>query len=308
MASESYPNSAHNSGAVTTTEWEQLAHRGLGTGLIGSPSDSAVVYGDSSGMQVKIRSDKRAAVRGAAWYSGATDITVAISANTSGSTRVDIVVLRLTKATGVVAEAVVEGNPGSGAPSLTRDTGTTGTYEFPLARVTVAHNASTISAGNVNLDGWYLAPQPVAGATTTLPAAADQAPGMLVYDSDEDEAYVSSGSALRLLYGDSGWLTPTAASGWALDSRAKYRRLTNSLALTFAANRTGGNLAAGTDSLMLTLPAGYRPSQEIQLVGYIDGGNIGRAYIDTSGRVYIANYSQTFETGDTFTASVSFPI
>lgn len=309
MASESYPNANHNSGAVTTAEYEQMVAAGLGTGLVGTPADTAVVYADSSGRQVKIRSGKRAVVRGSAWYSGGSDITVPISANASGSTRIDRIVLRLTKASGEITEEVVEGTPGAGTPVLTRDLGTSGYYEFPLARVTVANGAATLADDTVDLDGWYLAAQPVTGVTTTLPAAADQSPGMLVYDSQADEAFISTGGTLHTLYADSDWVPLTAASGWSASSLA-YRHMSGHVSFVCEMTRTGASMAPSSLSRLATIPAGFRPTRNWRATAYIQGGHIGLIRIATTGAVELTAFaSTTFATGDTLNmGATTWPI
>ena len=148
MAESSWPSPADGR-VIDDVEFEKW---GLALGPQGAVIDyitQTVVFGDSTGMQVKIAADKYAHVRGHTWWSGSSTFTKAIGANSSGSTRVDLVVLRLSRTTWDVTVEVVPGTPGAGAPSATQSIATTGTWEFPLALVTVANNASTITAGNV---------------------------------------------------------------------------------------------------------------------------------------------------------------
>lgn len=157
MAESSWPTLA-GSRVVTDIQWEQMASGFAADGVVGSPTDSAVVYADSTGMQVKIRASKLALVRGHGWYSGASEFTKAIGSNSSGSTRVDRIVLRLTRSTWAVTSEVKAGTPGAGAPALTQDaTGSgSGVYEIGLATVTVTNGAATISAGNVAPEARYI--------------------------------------------------------------------------------------------------------------------------------------------------------
>lgn len=158
MAESSWP-SPDTSRVVNDFQYERLAlSSGPVAGLYGSPADTALIYGDSTGMQIKVRADRYGLVRGNQWWSGGTDFTKTISANASGSTRIDLIVLRLSRTTWNTTVAVVNGTPGAGvAPSPTQNTGSTGVWELPLAAVTVANAAATITAGNVNFFGPYLA-------------------------------------------------------------------------------------------------------------------------------------------------------
>lgn len=158
MAQSSWP-SPDTGRVVNDWQYERLGISfGPYSGLVGNTSLSNLVYADSTGMQVKIVSSRYAIVRGYEWYSGTSDFTVAISANASGSTRIDLVVLRLDRATWNVTVAVVAGAPGSGVPpAATQSTGpTTGVWELPIATVTVASGAVTISAANVGFISVYL--------------------------------------------------------------------------------------------------------------------------------------------------------
>ncbi len=150
MAESSWPNPADGR-SVDDVQYEKLAaYYGATGGVMGDFSSPQLIYGDSSGMQIKIAADRHALVRGHVWWSGSTIATKAIASNASGSTRTDLVVLRLDRTTWAVTLVVIAGTPGSGAPSPTQWTGTTSVWDLPLATVTVTSGAVTISAGNVN--------------------------------------------------------------------------------------------------------------------------------------------------------------
>jgi hypothetical protein len=168
VAESSWPDPA-NGRVVDDAGFEALGVvLGPYGGVRGDFTSPALVYGDSSGRQVKVVADRYALVRGHVWYSGPTIVTVPIGANTSGSTRTDLVVLRYSRTTYNVTLQVVAGTPGSGAPSPTQNTGTTGVWELPLATVSVANNASTISAANVT----YVAPHIGSGGMMRSPSSA----------------------------------------------------------------------------------------------------------------------------------------
>lgn len=150
MAESSWPTAAGGH-SITDQQWEMMTAGFAGDGIIGAPTDPAVVYADSTGMQVKVRANKLGLVSGHGWFSGSTEFTRTIAANASGSTRIDLVILRFTRSTQDVTCVVKQGTAGAGAPALTQDPKTSGTgvYEVAIAQVTVASGASTISAANV---------------------------------------------------------------------------------------------------------------------------------------------------------------
>lgn len=203
MAESSWP-SPSNGRVVDDAGWEKMGiHLGPSGGVYGDFTSPQLIYGDSSGRQVKIAADRYALVRGHIWYSGSSIVTKSIGANSSGSTRIDLVVLRLSRTTWDVTCEVVAGTPGGGAPAPTQNTGTTGTFELPLATVTVANGASSISAANVtyvgphlNGDGSLLVPSVAALAYVPSPLAGQRA---TVTGSNIARAY--TGSAWRAAIG-----------------------------------------------------------------------------------------------------------
>lgn len=156
MAESSWP-SPSNSRQIADDQYEKLAvSYGPSAAVVGEFTSPQLVYGDASGMQVKVAADRYAIVRGHEWWSGSTIITQPIAANSSGSTRIDLVVLRLSRTTWDVNLTVIQGTPGAGAPALVQNVGTTGSFDLPLAVVTVANGASSLSAGNVSYIGPHL--------------------------------------------------------------------------------------------------------------------------------------------------------
>jgi hypothetical protein len=183
VAESSWP-SPSNSRLVGDDQYEKVAlSYGPTGGVVGGFTSPQLVYGDSTGMQVKVAADRYALVRGHEWWSGSTIFTAAIGANASGSTRIDLVVLRLSRTTWDVNLTVIAGTPGSGAPSPVQNVGTTGSFDLPLALVTVASGASTVSAANVNYiathlladGGGYLVPSAAALAYVPVPGVGQQA-------------------------------------------------------------------------------------------------------------------------------------
>lgn len=194
MAQSSWP-SPDASRAVSDLQYEQLAAPQYTDGLVGSPTDTAAVFADSSGRQVTVRAGRLAQLRGHGWASGATDTVLAIAANTSGSSRTDLVVLGLSRTTWNVTAYVKAGTPGAGAPALQLDTGTTGIYEMPLAEVTVPNAAAVIGPSQVKMRAWYSRPDGAASAgIDTRPP--NPTPGMKLWENAT--AYVWNGSAWEL--------------------------------------------------------------------------------------------------------------
>lgn len=168
MAESSWP-SPSNGRVVDDVQFEKFGiSLGPYNGVHGDFTSPQMIYGDSSGRQFKVAADRYALVRGHVWWSGSSIITVPIAANASGSTRVDLVVLRLSRTTWDVNLTVIQGTPGAGAPTSQTQGGTTGAWDLTLALVTVASGASTISAGNVQYVAAHLDP---GGGRLRVPSA-----------------------------------------------------------------------------------------------------------------------------------------
>jgi hypothetical protein len=69
------------------------------------------------------------------WYKNDASLSLAVATNTSGSTRIDRVILRLNRVSNSLNAAILQGTPGAGAPALTQIVG--GIWEFPLATITI---------------------------------------------------------------------------------------------------------------------------------------------------------------------------
>jgi hypothetical protein len=149
VAESSWPSPAAGR-VIDDVGWEKLAiNMGLSGGVYGDYTNPQLIYADSTGMQIKVGADRYAQVRGHEWWSGSSIVTKSIAANASGSTRIDLVVLQLSRTTWDVTIVIVQGTPGAGAPTSTKDLGTTGVFQIVLAQVSVANGAATITAGNV---------------------------------------------------------------------------------------------------------------------------------------------------------------
>lgn len=189
MAQTSYP---FDSTDTTEAQYSQLFRRLNTTGVAGTPGDSNVkAIGDSSGMNAKV-STGFAMVRGHFYKNDAT-VTLTISAANGSNPRKDLVVLRLDPTANSIVLAVVTGTAGASPSDPTLTQTDEGTYEFPIARVNVAANATTISAGNVeDLRQFMGAPF---GRWTTALRPTSPEKGLAGFNTTTNVAEVWNGSA-----------------------------------------------------------------------------------------------------------------
>lgn len=137
-----------DSGAGSTNledDWRQIARGFHRNGVDMSYANKLLVYGDSSGRQVKVPT-------GRVWVDGfygelTGEKTLAVTTNTSGSTRYDWVVARLNPTDNKVQLDVLVGTTNQDTPALTQSA--TGIYEIALARLTLTNNYTTIAAADV---------------------------------------------------------------------------------------------------------------------------------------------------------------
>lgn len=317
MAESSWPMPTYNSGAVSNSEYESL-HANEGAGMIGQYTESAAIFADSSGRQIKIRASRFAYIRGYTWYSGTGDVTVAIAANSSGSTRIDRVVLRLTRSDWSVRVAVIAGTPGAGAPAWTQNTGTTGVFEISLALVTVANGASTLNAADVVFHAMYYAPRVMIGNTNAVPWAMHanftQYAGMMWTDATSTQVYVHDTSDAEVLVrnSDSGLTNGSGAIATGFTTAGngiRYQLKNGQVWLQFDLQRTGANLATGTSTTIMTLPAGHRPALgfffAVTLVSTT--GNTARCYVNTTGVVTLDSLDGALNTSGYVCGAITFP-
>lgn len=131
--------------SVTEDGWRSMQRRISIAGVVRGQGSEMLPFGDSTGMQVKIPSGEVQIE--SHWGAITSTKTHAITSNSSGSTRYDLVVARANWTTNVVEFDVLAGTPGAGtAPAVTRNTAQ---WEIPLAVVTVVNGAVTIAAADV---------------------------------------------------------------------------------------------------------------------------------------------------------------
>ncbi|TDC02274.1 hypothetical protein E1091_01100 [Micromonospora fluostatini] len=284
MVSFSYPNPDYNDGEVVEGEYERLMAPLTPDGLIGHPSDDPPVFTNGVGTRVvRIIRSRRAYVRGFIYDSGGTDLEVTLAANTSGTTRVDLVVLRLDRSTWRVREAVITGTPGQGAPS---PLDTSAYFDFPLAAVTVAHNASTLAAGATKLLAWYVRSDGQILCTGDTRPPHDQ--GRIVYETTTNRWLLSTGTRWRVQSEDTDWESLPLATGWSATIN-NLRRVDGVAYLLASPQRTGGNIGTGPVTLG-NLPTGYHCSRVFEGLVNAPSSGDGRIVVNPSGLVQLVLY------------------
>jgi hypothetical protein len=301
VAQNSWPSPNYNSRNVTDLEYEKLAAEFSDDGVYGNPLDAAVVT-PGVGLSVDIRADVYASVRGHAWTSGTTGDTLPISANNSGQTRIDRVVLRLDRSTWDVRAVVREGTPGSGVPAISTLTGDTGFYEVLLANVNILSGAGTVTVTRgERYVGSRLRPTLSTSLINPNPKLGD-----LLYEVDTGRIRLYDGSALRTVHSDSGVIvvnSPLSAWKYTVDSVLQERNGSVHLRLG-SFQRTAGTLSGASESrLPVLIPKDYRhPNRDQYAICYTTGLEVSRAIIysantDRPGQVWLTNHP-TISTND----------
>lgn len=269
MASESYPNSGHNSGAVSNLEHERLTHAQASDGLIGHPGDDPLVYADGTGTRlVKLRAEGLALVRGSQWYSGSSVINMpSLAANGSGQPRIDLVVLRLNRADYTVTEAAITGTPGANpvAPSPTADIGSTGTWDMPVATVRVESGATAITSDKVKNVAWYINNDgQILCTASTRPS---HHVGRSILETDTGRLYLSNGTSWMRAVEDSGITAASVVSGYTASHNTLHIR--NGWVFSQLTVSRNASMSAGVAYQVATVPAGYRPPYVVQSVAVV---------------------------------------
>lgn len=136
---------------VTEAGWRNFmqlmtGRGGMANGVIRSITNTCQVYGDSSGMQVKVKTGQ--VWIKSHWGEVASEITLPIASNSSGNPRKDLVVVRAHFTNNVIQFDVITGTP-AGSPVIPSPTQDATMWEVPLAEVSVANGAATITSTNV---------------------------------------------------------------------------------------------------------------------------------------------------------------
>jgi hypothetical protein len=119
------------------------------TGVLFNELSQLGLYGDSSGMQVKVRTG-RAWMRGH-FYESDAERTLPIATADATNPRIDRVVLRADFVANTIGLAVLQGVPAA-TPTAALPTTNDSMWEIGLGTVTVPAGATTIAAENVTAD------------------------------------------------------------------------------------------------------------------------------------------------------------
>ncbi|MGW1039320.1 hypothetical protein [Streptomyces sp. NPDC002547] len=303
MAQDSWPSAAHNERALTDAEYEQLAARFSDDGVYGDPSATAVVSA-GAGLQVVVRANVRASVRGHGWTSGTTDFTLPVSANSSGQTRIDRVVLRLDRSDWTVKAVVKPGTPGAGRPALDRDESATGLFEIPLAEVTVTNGATSVTVKRTEL---YVGAR-IRPATSTAPSSVSKR-GECVYEFDTGRLIMWSGSAWVTVYEDSGEVTlGPGYSSWTPIAGTVGELKTGIVSLRIAVRRQESQFfAADPDgSKLCSIPASMRPNRTEYFTAVFGNGAVARVEVRSDLEVWCMAPSVNVPIGSTLYLTMTY--
>lgn len=132
--------------SYTESDQAEVQNRFRSSGVIGGVTNGLVV-GAPGGLFISVDAGE-AFVEGF-WYKNTAPINLPVNNNTSGSTRIDYVVLHLDRVDNQIYADVKLGTPGSGVPpTLTQVAG--GSWEIALATITVpTGTTSAITAGMI---------------------------------------------------------------------------------------------------------------------------------------------------------------
>lgn len=132
---------------VYQAQWAKMGSAWLDTGVVDGEVNELEPYGDSSGMQVKVKSG-RAWVKGHLYDSTAEEI-LAIGAADGANPRWDLIILEVDWVNKTMAVKILPG-VAAGAPAEPALTQTFGTkWQQSIARVVVDAGAATIAAAKV---------------------------------------------------------------------------------------------------------------------------------------------------------------
>jgi len=127
-------------------QWRSMWRYQVQNGVLRNVDNELQAYGDSSGMQVKVKTGQ--VVITGHWGKTTAEDVLPITAAHATLARRDLVVVRADFVNNKIVNDVITGTPASTPvnPQVTRNTSI---WEIPVAIVTVAAAASTVSAANV---------------------------------------------------------------------------------------------------------------------------------------------------------------
>lgn len=305
MTQASWPSPNYNTRNVTDGEYERIASRFSDDGIDGSPLDAAVVAA-GTGLQVTVRANVWASVRGHAWTSGTTDVTLTVGANSSGSTRTDRVVLRLDRSTWDVTAVVLPGTPGAGAPALTRDDADTGLWEIPCAKVTVPNGATSVTVTREEL---YIGARVRPCTSTTRPAFPRR--GEMAREVDTGKVISWNGTSWDVLHEDTGQLALGPGYSTWQPFKSSYGRKKNGwVYLKISVMRTGSTFTTGdpNGSKIATVPDELTPTGEwaIDPARVTSTGGVCRVEVRSDGSVWATEPTEDITEGRVLELSMTY--
>lgn len=190
-------------GPYSDEQWHDLLRALAGNDDAASSNKAGnnrgVIKGALNELRVQEQSTPDATVRVRSGYANAHgvyyyndgDSTQTPSANASGSTRYDIIILRVDYTANECRLAIVEGTPAAGLPALTQSAGAT--WEIPLAALELANGFATITDDNIiDMRRWANAGDGTFVWVQNNSAAVMEGGDVAVWDSANDSSVTST--------------------------------------------------------------------------------------------------------------------
>lgn len=244
---------------------------GSASGVIRGFGSDFSVFADSTGRQVKVNA-------GECWVRGHfgknTGVeTLPVAENTSGSTRIDRVVLRANFTTNVIELDVKEGS--ASAPAVTQNTSM---WETSLATVSVANGAVTIAAGNVTDERSFttVVGKYVRTSTTPVPLSGASYADVVLNSTEIATGDISLNTSTGVVtLNRSGIWQLSAMAGFSASSSGGRRiQITNSTASTIFARNDCPNMGGSEATYVSTSsPERFSAGQQIKLRVWQNGAS-----------------------------------
>ncbi|NEA52435.1 hypothetical protein [Streptomyces sp. SID10815] len=247
-----------SSPAATELQWSRMArHWGL-DGVHTTDPNSTTLKVTGAGTSTVTVAPGSAFVNGFYYLSDAAK-NLTVPANTGGTARVDLVVLRADQSANKVSAEYKTG--GTTAPTLTQDEA--GVWEIPLAQCTVAAGTNVVTAANT-VDRRYLSSYP---PIPSIPGARPpSAKGALLVEGTK--LYVGDGADWRWLATagtEDGTYTPawtvnngSSALGWGTGATniGRYQAIGRRVDLTIQLEPVASPIIALSSPMEVSLPPG----------------------------------------------------
>lgn len=266
MTKTYFPFDSGSGAAITENQWSKMAQFWLNSGVFSGYLNEMLVYADSSGMQVKVKT-------GGGWiqghyYSNDTEEILAIQAAHASLPRIDRVVLYVDWVNNLCNTGVITGTPAAvpAAPALAQNTNI---WQISLAQIYVAAAVATLAAGTVTDERPFAANSVPDGYQTNTSGVSLSAGMVVVRDTSVAGGFkttVKSGDPsicgiLIQAVGSNGktrlvkkgyynvattgvvipnhWLVTSTTAGYAQDSGSTQRPTTGGIGIAQAASAGG---------------------------------------------------------------------